>query len=213
MTKNTNKNPVLIKRQSNALLAVMIIALLVGSVLGFLQYQEYSATQQAYSEAESKLADLKIKSTSANNDYNKARGEFQSQVQNFNGTLQLILPKTEQYTKFVQDLDSYFLANAKSVNPIFLSDVRFSAPESSDKTDYAVLPISMTIEGTQQAVKDFLLYVEHTGDINAPNRLIDIKSINLNFSNPDEEGKENPKLNVSLQMNAYFQKTEKSITK
>lgn len=212
--KPINKK-VLQKKVVNFTLALLVL-LIAGGYLSYMRYQEYFSANDYYEFKQMKMADLQANLTTLTDDYNKTKKTFDQENSALNVSLQKVLPTTESYTNLARELDNYFLTNNTTDNPIFLSDLRFNPARFEDKKDYGVLPFSMTISASQDSFKKFLKYVATSGDLNTGTRLMDISSISINFDNSANSGatttdttanSESGLINVSMAMNAYFQKS------
>lgn len=90
--------------------------------------------------------------------------------------------------------------------------MKFSKPKLNTSTDYVVLPFTLTLNTTRDNYDKFMRYVENSGDLDEQTRLLDINSISINFvteqSAVSSSGSpiEIEMLNVSMSMNAYYQK-------
>jgi hypothetical protein len=188
-------------------LVAIVLTLAIGGYYGFNGLMEYQASNANLSEGLATLDDLRVKSDLASSNYRNLRNDLELQNSTVNQAIEKILPANENFTALARELDSYFLRNTTLANPIFLSDLRFSAPNINPEADYAILPFAMSLNGTEAALNNFLKYVENSGDLTNQTRLLGIDTMNITFGEVAEEGPSigNRNVNVSLQMNAYFQ--------
>ncbi len=198
-----------VKMMTSTFMVLTLLFLLVGGYFGYQNFTEFQQTQTALASAETQLEQLQEDSSKANVFYGEQKQIFDEANEEVLERVDSILPPGEEYTELARDLDGFFLAMSKTED-IFLSDVRFDQPRTDADEDYSVLPLTMSMTGTQSAFKIFLEYVENTGDLNFDDRILTIESINLNFDRSNEEEEviadEDKKLNVSLQVHAYYKK-------
>ncbi|MCC6643670.1 hypothetical protein IT411_02880 [Candidatus Peregrinibacteria bacterium] len=135
------------------------------------------------------------------------------------------MPSNEDFTNLARELDKYFLNTKATLSPMFLSDLRFNPPRVDEGHDYGTLPLSMTFSGTEAGLKDFLSYVENSGDLNNKTRLLSIITFNLNYENSEAAASnvisdisgtteavvpaylpENRNVTATMNLNAFYQK-------
>ncbi|MGL5830864.1 MAG: hypothetical protein ACRCZE_01820 [Candidatus Altimarinota bacterium] len=203
---------VLTKKKLNQTVGYYIVAILltvgIGGYYGYNGFMEYQTSTANLSEGEANLNDLRVKSDLASTNYRNLRNDLELQNSTVNQAIEKILPTSENFTALARELDSYFLRNTTLTNPIFLSDLRFNTPIVTEENNYAVLPLSMSVSGTEIAVENFLKYVENSGDLTNKTRLLSIDNLGLSFGEIAEEGPAmgTRSVNASIQMSAYFQK-------
>ncbi|MBD3269930.1 type 4a pilus biogenesis protein PilO [Candidatus Peregrinibacteria bacterium] len=198
----------ILKRKTMTFVVLTVLTLGIGGYFGFTQVTEYIETASALDNAENRLEEMRIEESQTENDFIETKNEFNELNTGISEQLQAILPPNEDYTNLVRSLDDFFLNLRGGSDSIFLSDIRFEQPNFPDNAEYAVLPVTMTVSGTEANFDRFLEFIESTGDLNSNNRLMDIQSISINFDrnrNSEEATPEN--ISVSLRVNAYFQQT------
>lgn len=188
-----------------------IFVLILGGVYGYLQYNNLTAAQTALAKSQETASALQTSVSKFTQDYADLKTAFDQNFSSVLNSLQGVYPSEESYTELTRKLDEFFRPNDTISNPIFASDLKFSKSKIDASKDYAVLPFSMTITTTKDNFQKFLRFVENSGSLEARTRLLDISSISINFtsSQPSGTGAAAPAeqlLNVSVAMNAYFQK-------
>jgi hypothetical protein len=200
-----------LKKKANIYIVLLLITLGLGGYFGYVNYQEFRATEQALVDAQTKLEDLQVKASKSSSDFSDTKSTFQESDTLVNSEIQKVFPSSEDYTQLARDLDLLIKEIDTTDDPIFLSDLKFDAPEIKDDAEFAVLPIAMTLTATDVSFKTLLERIEASGDLKVSDRVMDIQSISLSFGEApiDETGSltgEKPKLNVALEVNAYYQK-------
>ena len=125
----------------------------------------------------------------------------------FSKKIAAILPVDDNYTDLTRQIDNYFVEHDRPGNALFLSSLRFGkgAPVESTAA-LSVLPVSTNIEGTRDNFFKFLDFVKTSGSLESGTRLLEIKSIQLNFPEGGEVVKDlKQKLNFTVELNAYYQ--------
>jgi Tfp pilus assembly protein PilO len=203
---------VLTKKKINQTIGYYIVAILlvvgIGGYYGYNGLVEYQNSSANLQEGQSALNDLRVKSDLASSNYRNLRNDLELQNSAVNQAIEKILPTSESFTALARELDNYFLRNTTLANPIFLSDLRFNTPIIQEENNYAELPFSMSLNGTENALMNFLKYVENSGDLTNRTRLLSIDNLSISFGDIASEGPTigNRNVNVSLQMRAFFQK-------
>lgn len=207
-----------------ALLTIGI--LVIGGYFGYQHYTEYQAATTAFNVGSEKLNELKGVADKAKKDYDVLKKDMDKANSGVNESVEKILPSTENFTDLARELDKYFINTNATDSPMFLSDLRFNSPRF-DTEDFATLPFSMNISGDENGLKEFLNYVETSGDLNDRSRLISIANITLSYQTPDvveitsSDGSFTPvptmfnaarMVTSSMSLNAYFQKPVESST-
>lgn len=182
--------------------AVLVITVVYGVVQGRVFALEKAAVadnENTIRQKESVLQDIQRQYSDLASEESEKQEEMLRRIAN-------ILPPDENYTELTRQLDRYFLDNDRPGNQILQSSLRFGkgAPVEGTK-DISALPFSMNIEATRENFFRFLDYVNSSGSMENGTRLMDIKSIQLNF--PEEgENIRNPRqmINFTVDMNAYY---------
>lgn len=146
--------------------------------------------------------------------FKKTKDEFQAfsdkqgkRQKDFQKKISSILPLDENYTELAKQLDDYFAAADKPGNPMFQGTLNFQKGQPvKDAVGISVLPFSMGLEGTRDNLFKFLQFVQDSASLENGIRLMEIKNIDLTFSEGGEQT-DNPKepIKFNVNMNAYYQ--------
>lgn len=131
--------------------------------------------------------------------------------------LDTIFPKNEEFHKLTRQLEKYFIDSNTANQRIFLKSVNFATPKvpqvgKDEEADYAILPMTLEIEGSKEKFFEFLKFLENSGsfDSEKKNRLMSLESIT--FTIPDETKLPSstetgaPTAIFNMTIHAYFQK-------
>jgi cell division protein FtsB len=194
-----------------------IAIVLIGGYFGFQHYNEYQAASTALSQENQKLAELKGAADKIKKEYGDLKKDMDKANSGVNESIEKILPASENFTDLARDLDKYFLNTSMGAAPMFLSDLRFNAARVGAE-EFATLPFSMNISGDEVGLKQFLDFIEKSGDLNSRSRLLDIASVTLSYQNKPAATDDNSAtatptalsaakaITASINLNAYFQK-------
>ncbi|MFO0780369.1 MAG: hypothetical protein U0519_00525 [Candidatus Gracilibacteria bacterium] len=191
---------------------LIVITSVVAAYYGYTQYQKLSGAQDALAKEQLQITDLQNAEARASGDYVNLKKDFDQKYSGVLDSLQAVYPLQENYTDLARLFDQFFQTNNTSFNPVFVSDLKFGRARPDAAGDYAVLPVTMTITGTQDNFIKFLKFVESSGVLADKTRLMDIRSISINFSGSGASlglptvASNQPMINVSVALNAYFQK-------
>ncbi len=192
---------------------LIIITLVLAAYYGYTQFTKLSGVQDALAKEQSQITDLQNTESQTNTDYVNLKQDFDQKYSGVLDSLQAVYPLEQDYTSLTRLFDQFFQTNNTTYNPVFVSDIKYGQPRYDAKVDYAVLPVTMTISGTQDNFDKFLKFVENSGVLEDKTRLLDIKSININFTSqssqntaPGQIAANQQMINVSVVLNAYFQK-------
>ncbi len=189
----------------------MSIFLLVGAaVYGYFEYTKLAMAQEAIAQEEQQLTELTDKQTKFQDEYRNSNSAYQTEFQTINAQIEDVFPLNENYTDLTMKLDKSVNDLSRPNNPIVMSNLDFTRPSEGDG-DYMVLPFNLTLNTTRSNFEEFMRYVQNSGELQEGTRLMDIKSLGINFSGFMEtaEGEapiNEPMQNVNLSLNAYFQK-------
>ncbi len=215
ITKRKLKNSLV---QYSLIIALILVA---GGYLGFTQYTEYQSTRIAFETGKETLDQLKSSADKAKVDYINLKKEFDQSNLGINDAIEQILPPEEDFTILARALDDYFLNTKPTNHPMFLSDLKFNNPRIDNKLDYTILPFTMNISGDEEGFKEFLKYINTTGDINQKTRLLKITNIGISFQKqpsndlmsgntssplPNSLTSNSNLITANVQLEAYFQK-------
>jgi len=190
-----------------------VLVLVAAGVYCYFQYQKLAEAQTALADEQSRMSSMQASVDQYSRSFDDLKKAADADSAEITNKIQGVYPLEENYTALTRMLDVFFKDNDKPSNPIFAGSLSFSEPVVDANKDYAVLPFTMSIEGTRENFEKFLRYVEGSGELGGNVRLMDIKMISLNFPaeaaaaftvSPEAGAAEN--LNVSVSMDAYFQK-------
>lgn len=191
-------------------LILTFVILGAAGYFGFGQYQKLSAMQDALAKEQETLITLQRNHVKLVKQYDVNKKSFDQKFSNVLNLLQDVYPAQENYTNLARLFDDFFQVNNTVANPIFVSDLKFGIARTDASKDYSVLPVTLTISGTQNNFLKFLNFVENSGVLKNKTRLMDLGSISINFISQSEEtnvSSDASLLNVSIALNAYFQKS------
>lgn len=193
---------------------LMVVTALVAGVYGYFQFTKLSSAQQALAAEQVQITDLQKTEAQAGKDYGDLKKDFDQKYASVLDSLLAVYPAQQNYTDLARLFDNWFQANNTLANPVSANDIKFGQPRYDANSDYGVLPVSMTVTGTQDNFMKFLKFIETSGVLEDKTRLMDIRSISINFtSNSSKVSSEQPMINVSVALNAYFQKPLTKATK
>lgn len=200
-------SPLSYLRASNVYFLLATLTFAGAVAYGILQYRIFEGESAAIVKNAAELATLTEtveKSSAAFKIFAEERAKKQAELAK---KLRNILPPDENYTDLTRQLDQYFIEHDKVGNPIFQSSLRFGkgAP-AAGLSGVSTLSMSMNLEATRDNFYKFLDFVHNSGSLETGTRLMDINSVQLNFSEGGEVVK-NPKqeINFTVDMNAYYQ--------
>jgi hypothetical protein len=192
-------------RTRNTYLFFIFTVFLVGLVGAWHFGAKYIATRTALAESAIMIRDIDViqRETSALRDQTIA--QFEENRQLLEDTAFKILPPDENLIELTRSLDDFFDRNFVQGNEILANNLRFGTPKQSEDGLYSMLPVSMSIESTRDKFNLFLNYVENTGSFQDGTRILDIRSVRMNFS-----GEDSSRINFTVDLNAYFRAVELS---
>lgn len=194
---------------------MVLIVLTAGLALyyGYTQYVKLSGAQDALAKEQTRITELQSIQAGTSTDYINLKRDFDQKYSGVLDSLQAVYPLEENYTDLTRLFDSFFQTNNTPFNPVFVSDIKFGQAKIDASSEYAVLPVTMTIAGTQDNFMKFLKFIETSGVLEDKTRLMDIRSISINFTGSSAlaglvttQTSNLPMINVSIALNAYFQK-------
>jgi len=194
------------------------ILLVLAAYYGFTQYQKLAGAQDALANEQDQITSVQNSATDAGNQYSDLKKAFDEKYKNVLDAIQNVFPPEENYTNLAILFDQFSSANNTTTNPFFMSDLKFGQSRVDASKDYIVLPVTMTIIASEANFMKFLQFIENSGSLDDKSRLMDIRSISINFSTqanqaatlPGQAGMAKqaaPTINVSISLNAYFQKS------
>lgn len=202
-----NPTPPSFLRPSNIYFALALIVFAATVVYGAFQYQILSAEKQAVLDNEMRRAALEEELASARQTFQPFAEERAKAQAEFSKKIIAILPPDENYTDLTRQLDNYFAEQDRPGNNVFQRSLRFSKGAPAEgMNSISILPMNMNIETTRENFFDFLEFINSSGSLESGVRLMEIKSIQLNFPEGGEVLKDlRQKMDVTLDMNAYYQ--------
>lgn len=191
---------------SQLVYVISAIILVVVGVYSMTKFREREAKLEVIRNVESELKAIEGYKKDSSKEYQEASEQSRKTQSEIVRRLEKIMPSKESFTDLTRELDDFFNKNYSAKDVIVAGSLNFSpsAAPIEESNSYMILPFSMNIESSKANFEKFLAYVENSGTLKSMNRLIDIESINMNFGG--ESGEE--KITFSVNMNAYFQKTE-----
>lgn len=191
---------------SQLVYVISAIILVIAGVYGVTKFREREAKLEVIKNVENELKAIEGYKKEALKLYQEASEQSRKTQTEIEHRLEKIMPSKESFTDLTRELDDFFNKNYSAKDVIVAGSLNFSpsAVSTEENSSYMVLPFSMNIESSKTNFEKFLTYVENSGTLKSMNRLIDIESINMNFGG--ESGEE--RITFSVNMNAYFQKTE-----
>lgn len=194
-------------------MGLIIITLGLAVFYGYTQYVKLSGAQNALANEQTQITTLQATETSTLSDYTNLKQSFDQKYSGVLNSLQNVYPTQENYTDLTRQLDVWFKDNNTPFDPVFMSNIQYGQARYDNAVDYAVLPVTMSITGSQDNFMKFLTYIENSGTLADKTRLMDVRSISINFSSSSDNATgqtgtaaSKPTLDVSLGLNAYFQK-------
>lgn len=205
------------KKQIRNFTAATIAALLLSGFYGYSQYLKLAAAQTALAQEQQNVSSLQSDVTKMSKGYADLKESNDEKFSTITASLQKVYPLEESYTDAARLFDKFFSDSNTNSNPVVISDLKFGLPRIEAAKEYAILPVTMTISGTKDNFMKFLKFVQDSGVLEDETRLMDINSISINFNSSSSSQSldgmsSEPLLNVSVSLNAYFQKPFKSAT-
>lgn len=186
----------------------LIIAGLVVLYYGIERYLEYSDKANVVSQSQALLQNLETENKKETDDYNTTKTTYKEKNEALNKELSSVFPLQENYTELTKVFDEYFVSRNKTNNPIIATDIQYGSPTSDAKSRYDILPISMNITASESNFYDFLKFIQSAGTLSKKLRLLDLRSIQLNFSDDTDASGRNT-IDFRAEVQAYFQKPKK----
>ena len=197
-------------RQIRQYTIALVLAMLVFGYFGYRQYGQLTAAQDALEQEQQQVLNLQRSKEKVITQYRDLKTSFDTQFANLIKSLELVYPNDQNYTDMARMFDKFFNENNTQANPVFVSDLRFGQPKIDKDKAYAILPITLSLSGTRNNFDKFLRFIENSGTFEDGTRLMDIRSISMNFTPLQESDKTDLNaqqlLNVSVSLNSYYQK-------
>lgn len=193
------------QRQIRTYVVITAVIGIAAIVYGFFQFQDLSAARSALEDGQTRLSEMTSFETQIAEQYSTLKTAFDQDFENVRSAVDGVLPSEENYTALTKTLDDFVLTLNRQSPSIFMSNLKFSQPRMDADEEYAILPFSMTLSTTRANLERFLQYAENSGSLEDGSRLLDVRSITINFPGETGVGQEQELLTVSLSLNAYFQ--------
>jgi hypothetical protein len=182
-----------IKKIRRYLIMILVLLVLTGYHC-FTQYRKLAQAQDALMKEQDLLIALQGGVNQSSKDYVKTKKAFDQKFASILSALQKVFPGGENYTDLARAFDN-------------TSDLKFGISRIDPKQDYAVLPLTLNVSGTQEDFLQFLKLIEHSGELEDRTRLMEVRSISINFDQQSGDGTpQKPLLTVAIALNAFFQK-------
>ena len=202
------------KLRSYGVLTLLLFLATIG--YGYYQFTKYNEALQAYTDEQNTVAQMTVSNKSTSDSYQTLKAAFQNDFGTIKNQISAVYPNQDDYTTLTRQFDDYFTNANTAANPVFLSDLKYGEARVEPGKEYAILPVTMTLQTTRDNFDKFLQYVETSGALSTDGkRLMDISSISINFP-VDNSSVQTPaqpgvtlkpqELNVTISLNAYFQK-------
>ncbi|MBU0668425.1 hypothetical protein KJ951_03010 [Patescibacteria group bacterium] len=199
------------QRQIRSYLVLIFLLLAGAGYFGFFQYQELVVAQNAFAAGQTNLAEMKKFEKDISGQYSSLNSAFYEDFRGIRNAVEGVLPAEENYTRITQNLDSFVIDLNKKSPSIFMGNLKFNQPHLDNDNGYGVLPFTISLSTTRANFEKMLKYAESSGALDDASRLLDVRSISINFpgqgaaSAEPSVGAAEGLLSVSLSINAYFQ--------
>ncbi|MBI5754960.1 hypothetical protein HZA41_01945 [Candidatus Peregrinibacteria bacterium] len=202
-------------KRAKIYMLVAFVILGVSAYYSFTQYLNFREMQSALQTGQKLLSALQVEAGDLKTEYNFAKDEYLLKQTSRAEEISAVFPKNEAIHTLTTSLEKYFIDNNTGNNRIFLTSVDYApptAPKTADKqpADYMVLPITLSIESSQDNFMKFLKYLENSGSFEGKTRLMSLQSISFTVPEEKKEDAETAPgtktLSFTLKINAYFQK-------
>ncbi len=193
------------QRQIRTYVVVTVIIGVAALIYGFFQFQDLSTARAALEDGQTRLSEMSSFEAQIADQYATLKTAFDQDFENVRNAVDGVLPSEENYTALTKTLDDFIITLNQQSPSIFMSNLKFSQPRMDADEEYAILPFSMTLSTTRANLERFLQYTENSGSLDDASRLLDVRSITINFPGETGLGQQQELLTVSLSLNAYFQ--------
>mgnify|MGYP001620111502 CR=1 FL=1 len=187
------------------LICILLVGLLVAG-FGTEKFLELTEKSEVVQRSEELMGALERDKQKEEATHTSIKTEYKDRDASLDTELANVFPSAENYTDLTKTLDDYF-AKKNKVSPMVATDIQYGAPTTDKSSKYDILPISMSITASEPNFYDFLRFIQNSGTLSTKLRLMDLKSIQLNFS---EENDADSKKTIQFraEINAYFQKSK-----
>lgn len=194
-------------RASNIYILFALVIFAGSTFYGITNWNLLQASAAAVQENQKEIENISGLFTKTKDEFQVFADEQAKRQKDFQKKIGSILPLDENYTDLAKQLDDYFATADKPGNPMFQGSLNFQKGQVvKDATGISVLSFSMGLEGTRDNLFKFLKFVQDSGSLESGIRLMEIKNIDLSFSEGGEQT-DNPKepIKFNVNMNAYYQ--------
>ncbi len=186
-----------------------MVIIVVAAVYGVMQFTKLAEIQDAMAAEQEQMGTLTLKADKLAATYKTIQSSYETEFSKTNNAIQDIFPTEDDYTNLTIKLEKIINDMNLASNPIVMNNLSFGRARTDTGSDYSVLPFQTTISTTQDNFDKFLRYVNSSGDLATGSRLMDIRSISINFSQNLNAAAGGEMLDVNLNMNAYLQNNTK----
>lgn len=180
----------------------------------FQLFDTFTKTSVALAQEQETLVTLERTVNVTAQTYSDTKKAFDESFKPVRESIQKVYPSGEDYRELTRLLDAFCKEHNTPANRMSCSDLKYPPARVEANNNYAILPATLTFTSSQENFFEFLNFVHNSGALEEKTRLMDIKSIQINFvydksaggSGASVQNPEKPLLNVSIALNAYFQK-------
>lgn len=192
---------------SNFYFAAALAILIFGVVYGIFQFRIMQAEGQAILDNVNTISQQETVKLKVEKMYQTLADTRQKHYEEYSKKMASILPPDENYTDLTRQFDAYFDQHDQPGNSIFQSSLRFGKGTPVPGMTYiSALPVSTNIEATRDNFFKFLEFINNSGSLETETRLMEIKSIQINFPEGGEVVDDlKQKINFNVEMLAYYQ--------
>lgn len=174
---------------------------------GILQFRIMKAEEQAILDNVNVTTTQNAVLKKAEDAYKAYSADQEKKYADYTKKITSILPPDENYTDLTRQLDEYFDLQDKPGSPIFQSSLRFGKGAPVQGMAYiSALPISMNLESSRENFYKFLEFIDKSGSLETGTRLMEIKSVQINFPEGGEVVEDSTqKVNFNVELISYYQ--------
>lgn len=215
MTTDPKVTQKLYQKKFRRLLFTTILLTAVAGYYCFQLFDTFSKTSVALAQEKETLVALERNVNVTTQTYSDTKKAFDENFKPVLESIQKVYPTSEDYRELTRLLDTFCKEHNTPSNRLSCTDLKYPPARIEQNNNYAVLPATLTFTSSQENFFEFLNFVHNSGALEEKTRLMDIKSIQINFvydkatsasGAPSAQASEKPLLNVSVALNAYFQK-------
>ncbi|MCF7836504.1 hypothetical protein K9N08_01180 [Candidatus Gracilibacteria bacterium] len=192
-----------------------VIVLLASFFIIWPNYQKFVATRKNIILTDQKIANEEIELETERDIYRALKTQYNTEAILSDKTISTILPKNAEETNIVRELEKKANELAGDDKSFVLEKVNFGKNTAQKDSDYFVLPIKISISGSEEKIMTFLRYLEKTGSISAEvgkaTRLLDIKDISIDLKNRGAQTEMENNITADLSIDSYSLPTSEEI--